>query len=84
MADLPKEVAEGNRWQGMLILTLLKYLGTRANPWGLLPLTVIQRVWNRIYDTDEFGTRLSHTCAHNDKIHYMACLFALRSLSEAD
>ena len=74
MADLPKEANEGNRWQGMLIPTLLKYLGTLANPWGLLPLTVIQLVWNRIYDTDEFGTKLSHTFTHNDKIHFMACL----------
>ena len=74
MADLPKEVNEGNRWQCMCIPTLLKYLGTRANPWVSLPLTVIQRVWDQVYDTEKFGSRLSHTFAHNDEIHYMACI----------
>ena len=76
---VPREATEGHRWQSILIPTLLKYLGTRENPWEVLPLPVIQRVWDRIYDTDEFGPKFSHTLTFNDAIYTKVCLF--RSLA---
>ena len=78
-SKLPREVTEGHRWQTILIPTLLKYLGTRANPWEALPLSVVQRVWNRVYDTDEFGPKFSHAFVFNDSIHTKVFLPSLFS-----
>ena len=76
---LPKEVHDGKRWKTLFVLTILKYLGTRTDPWESPSIPVIQRVWDCVYHTDKYGTPFYHQIAFGDDIYYLVCRSPLRS-----
>ncbi|KAI0744316.1 hypothetical protein C8Q80DRAFT_1272874 [Daedaleopsis nitida] len=69
-ADLPDGAHRNNTWKGVVLPTLLKYMGTRINPWTISDrefLSILQRVWTLAYGDD-----LKYNIEINDSVHGLA------------
>lgn len=65
--NLPDGAQDHNRWSSAFVPTLLRYQGSRHNPWtwdarGSVP--VIQKIWDVVY-----GDSLPHRVVAGDNVH---------------
>ncbi|KAH9856104.1 hypothetical protein C2E23DRAFT_857148 [Lenzites betulinus] len=68
--DLPTGAQDNDRWSNLFIPTLLKYQGSRHDPWSWDPnasAAVVQKIWDHVY-----GETLPHRVVVNDNVHKVA------------
>ncbi|KAI0352291.1 hypothetical protein OH77DRAFT_813930 [Trametes cingulata] len=69
-ADLPAGAQDDERWSSVFVPTLLKYQGSRHDPWAWDPVSsaaVIQKIWDKVFDG-----KVVHKVAIGDNVYQVA------------